>query len=341
MSQSGEDRRANGLADGIDTITQLQLELMKGSHHPGLRGQHYKQHGVVRAQFQVLDDIPNELKVGLFARPATYPAYIRFSNGSQFDDRQPDIHGMAIKLMGVEGKKILETESAARTHDFVLADHPVFFIRDTEEYVRFMKNFVETVPKGKRPFRFILWLLFHHPWDLLVLLRFRQQIQDSPLATQYWSQVPYAFGLGGPTICRYSVTPYAKYLIRPIPSESRDSEYLKRAMVDHLTKARQPVAFDFNVQLHADAVPEVVDNPTVIWNDPVQRAAIITIPPQEFDTPELTKFGENLSYTPWHALPEHRPVGQINQIRKAVYLASSILRHDTNEAPRSEPSGVE
>ena len=339
MSESNEDPGASGPDNGIDAVVKLQLDLMRGSN-PGLRGQHYKQHGVVRAQFQVLEDIPKELKVGLFAKPGTYPAYIRFSNGSQFDDRQADVHGMAVKLMGVEGLKVLNAEATASTHDFVLADHPVFFVRDTEEYVKFTRNFAEMMQKGKKPLRFLLWLLLHHPKDLLVLLGFNRQIQDSPLSSKYWSQVPYAFGLGDQTICRYSVVPSANNLVQPIPSKDRDSDYLKRTMVDHLTKGGRSAEFNFYVQVHDDAAHKMIDNPTVSWNDSVQRVAIITIPPQEFDTPDQIKFGENLSYTPWHALPEHRPVGQINQIRKAVYLASSSLRHNTNDAPRSEPSAA-
>ena len=43
----------------------------------------------VRATFQVLDNIPTRYKVGLFAKPASYQALIRFSNGPQADDREP------------------------------------------------------------------------------------------------------------------------------------------------------------------------------------------------------------------------------------------------------------
>ena len=50
---------------------------------------------------------------------------------------------------------------------------------------------------------------------------------------------------------------------------------------------------------------------------------------------------ENLSFTPWHSLPEHRPIGGINRVRKAVYLAVSTLRHRLNQAPRVEPTAVE
>jgi hypothetical protein len=323
---------------GADTIARFQLALMKGTGL-GRRGQHYKQHGCVRAQFEVLADIPDRFKVGLFAKPATYTAYVRFSNGSQADDTKADIHGMAIKLTGVPGRKVLETEATATTHDFILADNPVFFIRDTDEYVRFMENFVATVPFGKPPLKFMVWLALHHPWDLRVLMGFRRQIQDSPLTAQFWSQVPYAFGLDGRTICRYSTVPQPGNIISPIPPAQRGPAYLQQAMIDHLTVAGRAAKFNFMVQLHDDATPAVIDNPTVIWDTPSQCVAVITIPPQQFASAEQTSFGENLSYTPWHALPEHRPVGQVNEIRKAVYLASSTLRHQTNHVAPAEPTG--
>jgi hypothetical protein len=324
----------------IDAITRLQLSLMKGTG-TGRRGQHYKQHGCVRAQFEVPADIPDRFKIGLFAKPATYTAYIRFSNGGEIDDTKPDVHGMAIKLTGVSGQKILEAEATATTHDFILADNPVFIIRDTDEYLRFIENFAETVPLGKPPVKFMMWLAFHHPWDLPVLLRFRQHVQDSPLMAQYWSQVPYAFGSGGRTICRYGAVPQPGNMRAPIPPGDRNPAYLQRAMIEHLTNAGQAAKFDFTVQLHEEATPAVIDNPTVAWDVPAQRVAVITIPPQKFDSPEQLSFGENLSYTPWHALPEHRPIGQVNEIRKAVYLASSGLRHETNQVAPAEPTGSE
>jgi hypothetical protein len=327
-------------AEKVDAITRLQLALMNRTG-TGRRGQHFKQHGCVRAQFEVLADVPDQFKIGLFAKPATYSAYIRFSNGGELDDTKPDIHGMAIKLTGVSGRKVLEAEATATTHDFILADNPVFIIRDTDEYVRFMENFAETVPFGKPPLKFMAWLALHHPWDLPVLLRFRRHIQDSPLTADYWSQVPYAFGSGASTICRYRTVAQPGNMGTPIPPGDRGPAYLQRAMIDHLTVAGRAAEFDFTVQLHEDATPAVIDNPTVAWARPERRVAVITIPPQKFDSPEQMSFGEKLSYTPWHALPEHRPVGQVNEIRKAVYLASSRLRHETNHVAPAEPTGNE
>src|SRR5690242_10736713 len=107
------DSNSGALQSDIDAVTQLQLAIMQkmASHRTQpakLRGQHPKPHGCVQAQFEVLGDIPDQLKVGLFAKPARYTAYIRFSNGKSEDDTQPDVHGMAIKLTGVPGRKILD-----------------------------------------------------------------------------------------------------------------------------------------------------------------------------------------------------------------------------------------
>jgi hypothetical protein len=56
------------------------------------------------------------------------------TNGKRDADRDTDLHGMASKLLGVEGAKVLESEKDAPTQDFVLADQPVFFIRDLADY---------------------------------------------------------------------------------------------------------------------------------------------------------------------------------------------------------------
>ncbi|WP_189654788.1 hypothetical protein [Paracoccus mutanolyticus] len=48
----------------------------------------------------------------------------------------------------------------------------------------------------------------------------------------------------------------------------------------------------------------------------------LTIPPQEFDTPERRARGEGLRFSPWHALAAHRPLGEINAVRRVVYPAS-------------------
>src|SRR4051794_34078589 len=96
-------------ASMIENIADLQLKMMRGT---GLdrRGQHPKQHGCVKAEFTVRDDIPDQYKVGLFKTSATYETHIRFSNAKWHNDVKGDVHGMAIKLTGVSGERTLESE---------------------------------------------------------------------------------------------------------------------------------------------------------------------------------------------------------------------------------------
>jgi len=180
--QAGPAQISSAPKSGIDRMVELQLTLMKLQKLEDRRGQHPKSHGCVRAQFEVLPDLPAPYKVGLFAKPATYTAHIRFSNGKHIDDTNRDIHGMAIKLTGVPGRKILDTESEATTHDFILADHPVFFIQDTDEYVAFIESLLQKPPLAS----FHKWLSEHNR-DRSVLDEFlKGHDRDSPFSTQYW-----------------------------------------------------------------------------------------------------------------------------------------------------------
>jgi len=144
--QAGPAQISSAPKSGIDRMVELQLILMKLQKLEDRRGQHPKTHGCVRAQFEVLPDLPTPYRVGLFAKPAIYTAYIRFSNGKHIDDTNRDIHGMAIKLSGVLGRKVLDAEAETTTHDFVLADHPIFFIQDTDKYVAFTESLLQKPP---------------------------------------------------------------------------------------------------------------------------------------------------------------------------------------------------
>jgi hypothetical protein len=50
---------------------------------------------------------------------------------------------------------------------------------------------------------------------------------------------------------------------------------------------------------------------------------------QDVDSPEgraLAEECEAMAFSPWNALAEHRPMGGINRLRQAVYLASQAKR---------------
>ena len=52
-------------------------------------------------------------------------------------------------------------------------------------------------------------------------------------------------------------------------------------------------------------------------------------------------FAKNLSYNPWHAVPEHRPLGNQSRARRRMYWELSKFRQQMNAAPHVEPTGDE
>jgi hypothetical protein len=126
----GEEQAPANESEVIARLVALQVGIMMKTD-PTVRGQHPKHHGCVDAEFVVRDDIPAAYRVGIFKDPATYDAKVRFSNGAQDDDPNPDIHGMAVKVLGVNGPPAL-AGSTRQEQDFVLIDSESFFVPDVQ-----------------------------------------------------------------------------------------------------------------------------------------------------------------------------------------------------------------
>ena len=90
--------------------------------------------------------------------------------------------------------------------------------------------------------------------------------------------------------------------------------------------------FEFRVQPQTDPVAMPVEDMSVEWDEGVSKpipVATLTIGVQDLDSPEgraLAEECEAMAFSPWNALAEHRPMGGINRLRQAVYLASQAKR---------------
>lgn len=323
--------------EAIDRIAKLSENRIRQAQ----RDQHPKQHGCVWAKFSVLDNLPPAIKVGVFQAPKTFECWIRFSNGAAQNDAKGDlVYGMAIKLMEVKGNKVLEDEVSAKTQDFVLATLPAFFVKTAQDYVALLEEQQRsnTLPAFAK-FIFSHWNPFKWRWQegkVLASMAWKKQFGKpvSPLEERYWSTTPYQ--LGNQAI---------KFLVRPDPNNrsgkkpGQSANYLREAMVEHLSQ--REACFDFYVQLQDQKNPDrtPVDDPTVQWETIEEyRVARITIPAQQFDSLEQMEFGEHLSFTPWHCLPEHQPLGSINRVRRETYQRTSAQRHKLNCVLRQEPT---
>ena len=96
---------------------------------------------------------------------------------------------------------------------------------------------------------------------------------------------------------------------------------------------------EFLIQPRTSSAMSVEDSMTE-WKEsdaPFYKVATLQFAPQTFDTTAQNQMCENLSFSPWHALPDHKPLGATNRLRKGVYDHISQVRHQLNAVPRQVP----
>lgn len=323
-------------ADPIATLKTMFVDLVMGrrisaGQDPALRPVFLKPHGVARGTFTIRPDLPEELRVGLF-RNESFSAWVRFSSDTL--PTLPDLRttvGIGVKLFGVSGTKLLEPETTATTHDFLLQNHDVFFVDTARDMCEF--TYAGVVEGDYGPY------LRDHPKTQRIL-NDMAKVVPSVLKTDYWSVLPYAFGPNR----------YVKYKLVPLDSgnsdgveefadASNDDPYYLHSDLRHRLLESE-ASFGFFIQLRTDPERMPLDEATVRWEEAMSapvRVATLTLPQQDIDVRGQAAYGENLSITPWHALAEHAPVGSLAEARKVVYQAAAELRRDTNGIPVGEP----
>ena len=331
--QEGEIESATEIAK-IISATLLHL------YPPGhvKRDAHTKTHGCVKAEFSVEENLENRLAKGVFIPGKTYPAWIRYSNGGSSltrADIEGDARGMAIKLLGVQGETLLERDKMAGTQDFIMMSTPVFFVDDAEDYLSLMKLYTSK-NKVKQKLKALLTPVAIGLKSTKVAAKVKSKKIDHPLKTRYWSTTAYQLGAGANRFAiKFSARPCTPHT-ESIP-EDPDDYFLRHAMQETLSDG--PACVDFLVQPRTRSSMSVEDSRTEWLEEeaPFHKVATITIPQQIFDTPEQNAFCENLSFTPWHALPEHRPLGATNRLRKVIYAHISRTRREANSVSTQEP----
>lgn len=313
------------LAEAIGAAIERSLRTRYASGAV-LRDAHPKAHGCVRAEFRVAATLPPALAHGVFAPGATYPAWIRFSNGSQ-DATRPDIkgdaRGMAIKLQNVPGTTLLGDDSQAgpgATQDFILISHPVFFANDPRRYLAVVSRASSDSAASKLLIPFDLGLR-----GALIAFETSRKRISHPLQTRYWSTVPYQLGSGPERqAVKYSVRACSA-VVDPLPAQPT-ANFLRDRL--RATLQAGDACMEFLVQPRTSADMSVEDS-MVEWPEqaaPFHSVATLHIPRQAFDSTKQNAFCEALSFNPWHALPEHRPLGVTNRLRKVIYERISRVR---------------
>ena len=105
--------------------------------------------------------------------------------------------------------------------------------------------------------------------------------------------------------------------------------------------ASQDAEWEFRVQLCTDLDAMPVEDPSVPWPEeasPFVTVARLRVPAQpSWDEARSRAVDLGMSFSPWHGLAAHRPLGSINRARRPAYEMSSEFRAAHSGCPMHEP----
>jgi len=336
--QLAQEKELPGEAEALDSIVIDMGTYMRMHWPPGnyQRAGNTKTHGIVRAEFIVEGDIPAKIKRGIFAEPHVYKAWVRFSGpGPDWPADIDDVGFMSctVKLMGVPGAKIFDDEKF--TQDFLSVTTPTFVTPNVVCNAQLQRELRDSTES-------FYFFNFTQPHVLDALMQgLWNKTQSSPIEAQYWSCTPYLLGPGQAMQYSFRSTLKTRSRIPRVPLRPPDN-YLRENM--QATLLQQDVDFDFLIQLQTDAHRMPIENAAVRWPlrlSPYVKAATLHIPKQRFDSPAQLAFANVLRYSPWHCIPDHRPLGNQNRARWRMYNELAGLRQKMNDAVHYEPTGDE
>jgi hypothetical protein len=320
-------------------------------HRHAQRDAHAKSHGILKGVLTVYDDLPAELRQGLFQTPRTYPIIARYSTapGDILPDGVAAFRGMAIKVIGVEGRKMLPEMANAVTQDFLFNNHPVFPAGDVSSYVRhaiLVEKALELPEEVQRIGTTILRAGSAALRAVGIETAGGAGGQAKPethiLGETFFSMAALRYG---EYIAKLSAAPVTENLkaLCGKPIDTSNPSALRDSVVEFFRE--NSAEYEMRAQLCTDLERMPVEDASVEWSEeesPYQPIARITFTAQEAYSPERRVYADDvLTFNPWHCLNEHQPLGSIMRIRKPMYDESSEFRHRMNARTRIEPSGIE
>ncbi|WP_448620901.1 catalase family protein [Geodermatophilus sp. URMC 65] len=315
-------------------------------HRHGLRDAHAKSHGILAGELRIEPDLPAHLAQGLFAAPRTYPVIVRFSTspGDLRTDRVPAPRGMAIKVIGVDGPRAIE--DGATTQDFLLVNHPTLPFGTVGAYLKLQKVLERQHRQSdlrQRSTRLVARVLTRLRFPLPRIAEVLATPNHHILGETFHSMAALRYG---DHVAKISAAPLSEDVRaltgRRVGRRAGDSA-LRDLVADFF--ARHSAEYELRAQLCVDVDRMPIEDASVLWPEelsPHRRVAVLHLPAQDPYSDARRRYADDvLSFSPWHALEAHRPLGSIMRSRRVAYAGSSDFRHTVNGVQKREPSSIE
>ena len=347
MPEDGEKDVETELLATLQRISEITL---KDSGH-ATRSVHAKSHGLLRGTLQVSSGLPEVLAQGIFAKPGEWPVVMRLSTvpGDILDDSVSTPRGLALKIVGVEGERLPGSEDAT-TQDFVTVNGgPSFSASGPKKFLAGLKLLAPTTDKAEGLKKALSAVLRGTEKALEAMGKHSEKIislgghpETNILGETFYSKVPMLYGPYMAKICIVPVSPGLIALTDATVDLDDKPDGLREAVIDFFSHSG--AEWELCVQLCTDLETMPIEDASVAWpeeNSPYVTVARIVAPPQQAWSEELSKVvDDGMSFSPWHGITAHRPIGAIMRIRKTAYEMSSRFRAQGNDQQIREPKNL-
>ena len=340
--EAGEDKLIEGF---LDTFRGIQETVFEDSGHAE-RAVHAKRWGLFEGELTVFDDLLPQYAQGLFATAgATYPVILRLSSipGDILDDEITVPHGLGVKVLNVTGERLPGSEGDT-TQDFVMVNGPAFNTPNAKMFLANLKGLagttdkVEGLKKGASVVnRALESVIEAFGGESRTLKSMGGAPMTHPLGDPFYSQTAFRYG---DYVAKFSVAPVSDNLTaladKKVDVKGKPDGF--RELVEEEI-ARNGGEWLVRVQLRTDDESMPIEDASKEWSQddsPYLPVASIKVRPQASGSQALD---DSLSFSVWHGLTAHQPLGSINRVRKDNYEAAAEFRGRANGCPMHQPKG--
>ncbi len=332
-----------------DTLLKIAEKTYEDGGH-AIRAVHAKSHGLLSARFEVLPGLPAVLAQGLFARPATYDAVMRFSTtpGDMLDDSVSTPRGVAVKVLGVAGARA-PGASETTTQDFLMVNGKLFNAPNAKAFLANLKLLAATTDKGDGLKKVLSGALrgLERGVEALggksaTLVSLGGHPETHILGEHFFAQLPVRYG---DYIAKLSIVPVSPELTaltnQPLDVNGKP-DGLREAVTDFF--AANGGEWEFRVQLCTNLADMPVEDATAPWDEAQSHfitVARLTVAPQTaWSEARSETVDDGMGFSPWNTLAAHRPLGSIMRLRREPYIRSQDFRSQRNRCPVREPASA-
>lgn len=340
--ESIDDDEAQMEQELTKAMLSVSRKVYEDSHH-AMRSVHAKSHGLLKAQVEVLENLPEPLAQGVFSTVRRYDALIRLSTnpGDILPDRVSTPRGLAIKLLDVHGTRLPDNEDG-HDQDFVLVNGKKFSAPNAKAFLANLKLLAATTDRAEGAkaalsgaLRGVERLIEKTGHQSAVAKALGGEPETNILGESFFSQLPLRHGRHIAKLALVPASANLKALTGQKLDIGQDDNAIRSAVQHFFTT--ETAEWHLQVQLCADAEAMPIENGVVQWDEkisPFVTVARVLAHPQAAWTEQRSKaVDDGIGFSPWHGIIDHQPLGSLMRLRKLAYKRVQQFRSERNPTP--------